>query len=229
VAQGYSIDAAGAALRTMVDGEDDGFALAERNDGGPGLHTGALLGEDELASSEVARGVAEEEGYLKREDEGAVEILVEAVVVALLVLEQQRCGTGLASFVAELEELIVHGWEFGGLAERLVPLVGNESERRIEVCAKRLDKRVKRVGVVLILSAAEAVFGHDDAAAELRGVLIAGGELSALRRCKERAGGSETLLVEFGGDARPVKCGDLFGEVHRFTLAERGMRRHSDL
>ena len=33
VAHGYSIDAAGAALGSVIDGEDDGFALMEWDDG----------------------------------------------------------------------------------------------------------------------------------------------------------------------------------------------------
>jgi hypothetical protein len=229
VAQRYSIDAAGSALGAVVDGEDDGLALPERDDGSTRLHTGALLGEDELATGEVASGVAEEEGYLKREDERAVEILVEAVVVALLVLEQKWCGARLAGVVAELEEFIVGGGEFVRSAEGLVPLVGDEGERRIEAGAKRLYEWVQRVGVVLVLAAAEAVFGHDDAAAELCRVVIAGGELGALRGCEERAGGGEALVVEVCCDARPVERGDLFREVHRFTLVDGGMRGHSDL
>ena len=52
------------------------------------MHAGALFGEDELAAGEVARGFAEEEGNLEREDEFSVEVLVETVVVALVVFEQ---------------------------------------------------------------------------------------------------------------------------------------------
>jgi hypothetical protein len=86
----------------VIDGEDDGFALMKLNDGDAGLHAGALLGEDELAAGEVVRGVAEQEGYLQGKDELAVEVLVEAVIVALAVLQKQRRWAGLASAVAEL-------------------------------------------------------------------------------------------------------------------------------
>jgi len=88
VAHGYSIDAAGAALGSVINCKDDGFALMKRDDGYAGLHARALFGEDELAAGEVARGFAEEEGDLEREDEFAVKVLVEAVVVALVVFEQ---------------------------------------------------------------------------------------------------------------------------------------------
>ena len=102
VAHGYSIDAASASPRSMVNGEDDGFTLMERHDGDAGLHARPLLGEDKLAAGEVAGGIAEEEGYLEREDERAVEVLMEAVVVAGLVLEEQRCGARLVGLMAEL-------------------------------------------------------------------------------------------------------------------------------
>jgi hypothetical protein len=99
---GYTIDAASAALGAMIDGEDNGFALCELDDGDSRLHAGTLFGEDELSAGEVARGFAEQEGYLERKDKIAVEVLVEAVVVARAVLQEQRCGAGLAGFVAEL-------------------------------------------------------------------------------------------------------------------------------
>ena len=102
VAHGYSIDAASAALRAVVDGEDDDFALMELDDGDAGLHAGALFGEDELAAGEVARGFGEKEGYLEGKDEFAIEVLVEAVVIAGAVLQEQRSGACLASLMAEL-------------------------------------------------------------------------------------------------------------------------------
>jgi hypothetical protein len=98
----YSIDAARASLGAVIHRKDDGFALMQLDDGGARLHAGALLGEDELAAGEVACGFAEQEGYLQGEDEIAVEVLVEAVIVALAVLQEQWCGSGLAGFVAEL-------------------------------------------------------------------------------------------------------------------------------
>lgn len=107
MAHGYSIHTTGTVLRAMVDGEDDSLALMERDDRGPGLHARALFGEDELASSEVASRLAEEEGDLKREDELAIEVLMETVVVLLLVLEKQWSGASLASVVAELENFSV--------------------------------------------------------------------------------------------------------------------------
>lgn len=76
VAHGYSIDASSAALGTVVDGEEDSFALLERDDFGAGLHAGALFGEDEFATGEVCSGSAEEEGGLNGKNEVSVEVLM---------------------------------------------------------------------------------------------------------------------------------------------------------
>jgi hypothetical protein len=96
VAHGYSIDAAGSADGPLVDGKDDALALAKWDDFDAGLHAGALLGKDELAPGEVSVGLAKEKCNLKGKDELSVEILVEAVVVVLLVSEQERGWTRLA-------------------------------------------------------------------------------------------------------------------------------------
>jgi hypothetical protein len=75
-----------------VDGEDHALAAAERHDLGAGLHRGALLGEDELAAGEVLVGLGEQDRHLEREDVLAVEVLVQAVVVAGAVLQEQGRG-----------------------------------------------------------------------------------------------------------------------------------------
>ena len=71
-----------------MDGEDRGVALAEGDYFGAALHAGTLLGEDEFAAGEIAVGGSEQDGDLEGEEEVAVEILVEAIVVAGAVLQQ---------------------------------------------------------------------------------------------------------------------------------------------
>jgi len=87
VAQDDSIGASSAALGSMVDGEDDSLALMERNDRGPGLHSGALFCQNELSSCEILSRFAEEKGDLEGEEEFAIEILMETVVVVLSIFE----------------------------------------------------------------------------------------------------------------------------------------------
>jgi hypothetical protein len=54
------------------------------------LRSRALLDEQELAAGEVGLGRAEQHCQLQREDQIAIEILVQAVVVAGLVFQDQR-------------------------------------------------------------------------------------------------------------------------------------------
>src|SRR5262249_10597697 len=68
-----AIHAASAADRTMVDRKNDPVTLPQRHDLSPGLHPRPLLREDELATREVLLRLGQQNGYLKRKDELAVE------------------------------------------------------------------------------------------------------------------------------------------------------------
>lgn len=67
------------------------------------------------------------------------------------------------------------------MIEGKIPVIGDLRKGRIEAGAKRLYELRKRIGVILILSAAEGVFRHNDPAAKLSGAVITSGELGALR------------------------------------------------
>lgn len=71
------------------------------------MHAGALFCQDKLPSCEVASRFAEEKGDLEWEDEFSIEILVEAVVIVLLILEKQWSWPSLTGLVAEIEEFVV--------------------------------------------------------------------------------------------------------------------------
>jgi hypothetical protein len=104
VAHVYAVIAAGSLHRAMVDGEGYCVTLAQRDHFGTGLLAGALFGEDELAAGKISTGFGQQEGDLYGEDMFAVEVLVEAVVVARFVLEEQGCGAGLAGGVTAFDE-----------------------------------------------------------------------------------------------------------------------------
>src|SRR5262245_25542990 len=91
----------------LVDGEDDAVASPERHHHGPRLHAGPLLRHHELAAREVLPGRGEECRELERKDVLPVEVLMEAVVVAGPVLEEERRRPRLAGRVAALDELPV--------------------------------------------------------------------------------------------------------------------------
>src|SRR5215470_18683936 len=86
------VDAVGAARalhRPVMHGKDDALALAERDDLRARLHARPLLREDEFAAQEILARPRQQERNLQREDVLAVDVLMQAVVVAGSVLEQQ--------------------------------------------------------------------------------------------------------------------------------------------
>src|SRR4051794_28426760 len=73
----------------MVNGENHPVALLQGHYFSPGLHARPLLREHELTAGKILPGLREQDGDLQWEDELTVEVLMEAVVVARCVLEQQ--------------------------------------------------------------------------------------------------------------------------------------------
>src|SRR5689334_16274410 len=100
VAERDAVVAARAPMRPAVDREHDGVALAERNHLGARLHARPLLGEHELAAVEILSRRRQQDRELQRKDVVAIEILVQAIVVAGAVLQQERGGPRLARGVA---------------------------------------------------------------------------------------------------------------------------------
>ena len=204
VAHRYAIDTARPALGTVIDRKDDGLALAKRNDGDAGLHARTLLGEHELSAGEVASGLTEKKSYLERKEDVAVEVLMQAVVVAGLVAEQQWRGSLLPCLVTDAKKLGVLGWKSLLNVERRIPLVGNACQPRIERLPQRLNDGRQRIAVVLILAASEAMPRHDHATAELRCRVVAVGEGGAVFDGEKAAGRSVAILIESLGDAGPI-------------------------
>lgn len=89
--------------------EGNGVALRERNHFGAGLHARALLGQHELAAGEIASRLGQEDRDLEREHVLAIEILMQAVEIAGLILQQQRRRPRLACLVASFQERGVSG------------------------------------------------------------------------------------------------------------------------
>src|SRR5690606_18356627 len=90
VAEFHPIVTARAAHRALVDGEDHGVASAERDDFDTGLHARALLSQDEFAAVEIDTRRRQKHRNLQWKHFIAVEILVQTIVIAGLVTQQQR-------------------------------------------------------------------------------------------------------------------------------------------
>ncbi|MNV18036.1 hypothetical protein D3C71_1088450 [compost metagenome] len=100
----------------------------------------------------------------------AIQVLVQAVVVASAVLQQQRGGTHLACGMAAGNEVgmprgVAHIDAHGG-----VPLVGNGRQVRVQCLAQPGHQTGQRVAEVPVFALAKAVALHHHAAAE--GALI---------------------------------------------------------
>src|SRR5437879_8298028 len=95
-----------------------------------------------------------------------VEILVQTVVVARPVLQQERSRSPLAGSMAAFEELGMRLWETCVHTHTLVPLIGDRSKLRINRSAQILNQWRQRIGEIAIFTLPEAVPSHDDAAAE---------------------------------------------------------------
>src|SRR5215471_15996096 len=87
VAHRHPIRAAGAFDRPMMDRKDYRFALSQRHDLTARLRPRALLDQQKLATAKVDLGCAEQHGQLQRKYQGAVQILVQTIVVANFVFE----------------------------------------------------------------------------------------------------------------------------------------------
>lgn len=209
VAEIDAIGATRALYRTMAHGEDDGIALLKRDDFGPRLHARALFGQDELAAREVVARLRQQDRHLDRERVLAVEILVQAVIVVSLVLQDQRRGAPLAGRMTTFDE----GRVGRGVAcidrHRLIPSIGNRYEVRIETGTKRRDERRQRIGKISVLALAEAVPAHDDTAAIKRFRIVTRRQRAASGRWKQCRNDGAAMRIEFPLDAIPIGGIDL--------------------
>src|SRR5258705_12992392 len=89
---------------TRIDRENHAASLSKRNDFGARLHPGPLFGEDEFSPSEIAFRFGQQKGRLQRKYVLAIQVLVQAIVVTLRVLQKQGRWLGLAGRMTTREE-----------------------------------------------------------------------------------------------------------------------------
>src|SRR6266436_3513908 len=104
MAQINAIESARPLHRPVMHGKGHRIALSQRHYFGPRLHSRALLGEHEFAAGEITARFRQQDRDLQREHVFAIEVLMQAVVVAGAVLQQQRRRPGLAGAMAALQE-----------------------------------------------------------------------------------------------------------------------------
>src|SRR5258708_20280914 len=91
------IDPARPLHRTVMDSKSHGVALSQRDDLRSRLHARTLLCQHEFATREVSDGFRQQNRDLDGEHVLAIEILVQTVVIACTVLQQQRRRFALSS------------------------------------------------------------------------------------------------------------------------------------
>src|SRR5256885_10432619 len=115
---------------------------------------------------------------------------MQAVVVILLILEQQRCWQRLARLMAALQKRVMRSRIFDVDAELLVPLVRDRREMRIKRRAQLRNDGRQRIGEVLVFAAPEAVATHDHTAAKRLLFGVRRGELATLLEAEHALGDS---------------------------------------
>jgi hypothetical protein len=110
----------------------------------------------------------------------AVEVLMQAVVVARSVLQQERRRASLPGGMATLEEGRVICGKTHPKPHPLVPAVGNRREMRVERRANLLHERRKRIGEIAVFALPESVPRHQDMAAKARTDIVKAGDAVAL-------------------------------------------------
>ena len=131
VPQVDSIDTPGSPDRPLSDGEGHRISLSERDHFGAGLHPGTLFRHDELAARKVRSRPGQEHRELQREHMLTVNVLMQAVVVTGLILEQERGGPPLPGLMAPLKELVELRRVSDIDSHRLIPPICDRSKARV--------------------------------------------------------------------------------------------------
>src|SRR6185295_174197 len=182
--------------RTVAIREDHRLAALEGDHRADRLRARALLDEEELAAREVPVTLAEDTRDLERERQRTVQILVEAVVAALAVAEEERRRAALAVGGAAREVGRERRRITLGCTERRHPPVRERRQATVQLHAQRGDERRERRGEVPVLAFAEPVARHVDPAPEATLVVPQADERRALRGAQQRARRRMAGLVE---------------------------------
>jgi hypothetical protein len=205
VAHLHAIIASRSCNRPVVDSEDRRIALAQRQDFNAGLHARPLLGQDKLAALEITARGRKQNSKLEREGVCAIKILMEAVMIAGTILEEQRRRAGLAGRMATRQKVGMIIRKAGFQTHPCVPAIGDGREVRIERRAQFLYQRWQRIGEIAIFAAPEPVALHYDMAPKSDGWLIEFGKIIALVWIEQGRLDRPALLIKIICNAVPVQ------------------------
>src|SRR5439155_22301851 len=123
------------------------------------------LDQQELATLVVFPDLAQEAGHLEREGELTVHVLVEAVVAAGRVAQEERRWPAL-TLGSAAHEIISERRRIWLGPERDRPAIRDRGQASIHLRPERGHERRERCGEVVVLVLTEAMAGHVDARSE---------------------------------------------------------------
>ena len=126
----HEVSSASSLHRTVVNWENHPVALLELRYFGPRLHAWPLFSQHELSSGEILTRARKQERNLKRENEITVQILVQGVEVARVVLQQERCGPQLSCLVTLLQVFCMRFRILNVDLHRLIPTIRYSGQMR---------------------------------------------------------------------------------------------------
>ena len=166
---------------------------------------GTLLEAWAGARVSIAARFGEQDRHLKREDMAPVDVLVQAIVIARPIAQQERRRPRLSPFTASRAKNFVLGGVADRDAQNFVPAVGDRRQPSIEIATKRADGVGQRVGEILVFAPTKTVARHHDAGAEASVVLVQVRERAAGLRRQEVRRDRRAERAEVGLERRPVQ------------------------
>src|SRR5262249_30886636 len=155
-----------------------------------------LLRQHELATGVIFFRLAQEQDQLHWKENLAVQILVQRVMSALTVFENERCGLRLTLGMAESLEFGERGRKPLSHSEPLHPLIGDMCEFRINPFANGLKDFGQRVSEIFVFSQSKPVSFHDNGFPVKVGLVIGGDEPVAISASEQLGDMSITLAVQ---------------------------------
>src|SRR5580692_5328225 len=177
-----AIAAAFALHWTVVYRESYSITLTKRNDLWPRLHARTLFGKYKFSARKVAPRFRQQDRHLYGKNMLAVKVLMQTVVVALPILQQQRGWPLLSGIVASPEEFRMRLWIADFEAHQVVPAIGNLCQPWINGCSNFCNNLGQGTVEVLIFAPSKTMSRHDDAASKEAVVWIKRGQSLALIR-----------------------------------------------
>src|SRR5579872_1902481 len=135
----------------------------------------------------------------------AVEVLMQAVVVADSILKEKRRRPCLTRIVATLDEVGMFLRIADIDSHRFIPAIGDRDQMRIDCRAEFAYKTREGIAEIFVRAAPETMPLHDDATAKDVIIRVKAGDSPALLRRKKLFHHRVALLVQISCDPLPIE------------------------